>query len=99
MKGSAWGLSTQTGDWWARALCADPRMDPDTWMSDRAKDRQLAAHLCQRHCPVRAECFAAARREGGCGGTVRGGVLWNGDVVAVRQPTARGCAAGCVGRG
>ena len=67
MTRSAYGLDTPRGEHWGdRAACAGPKVDPEWWWPVEhtlaAANTRLAVHICRRHCPVRAQCDAAARQ-------------------------------------
>lgn len=43
--------------WERQAACAKSS-DPDLWFADNQRGRATAVHICQRHCPVLAQCEA-----------------------------------------
>lgn len=99
MNGTAWGMSTavQEETWEHRALCRMRGVDPDLWGGESAQGNRQAAHLCNQHCPVRAECAADSLRRGGDVGVVRAGTLWNRTKAAPcgHQPQVIACGPFC----
>ena len=72
---SAWGLSTPRAE--PSPRCAEPDVNPDWWSADSWEYRGLAAHHCERHCPVKAWCERDREANPSrVAGTVRAGVFY-----------------------
>lgn len=71
---------TEDQNWRARAYCrsavATSRHDPEIWYPETPQESWLGVSLCQRHCPVRAECLSYARRHHEVHGTWGGLSEW-----------------------
>jgi WhiB family transcriptional regulator, redox-sensing transcriptional regulator len=81
-----WPEPPVTG-WRARALCADPRLDPGLWFPEAGQSPR-AVRVC-RACPVQAECLVFALQLGPLDG------IWGGLTAAERRrlpgPRTRPC--------
>ncbi len=77
-------------DWMDGGACRQPGMNPEWWWESYS----LAAHICGRHCPVRAKCDAWVSDQD-LSGSVVGGYLRSDPkgTRAGQQPTPR--RAGC----
>jgi hypothetical protein len=91
---SAYGLDAVADDqmWKRRGLCG---LDPDLWFSGEAAGRNLAVHICNRHCPVRGDCSALLGRLVTAGEPPQGQVMAGIPFSAHRRQMRVGPSARC----
>jgi len=84
---TAWGLEPDRGlDWLPRAACHGQW---DLFDAETFAEQQQAAHLCNNHCGVLAECKRQARRSGRWYGVLAG------MTAGWRTPRDPGCGPHC----
>src|SRR5699024_10108654 len=67
--------------------CQDPSAG-DLWFAERSADVEEAKRLCG-YCPIKAECFAGARRRGEPWGVWGGEIFIDGVVTARKRGRGR----------
>lgn len=67
--------------------CQDPNVG-DLWFAERSADVEEAKRLCG-YCPIKAECFAGARRRGEPWGVWGGEIFVDGVVTARKRGRGR----------